>query len=211
MVPRLLHFIVGPKASPLIQRCLDSWLILQKVGFEIRIWNDDLIEVFIAEKYPFLYACLKHARNHAEVADIARYAIVHYYGGYYMDWDVELLNVRKFLKICDENPFGYLIQDPLNQTLASESFSAQKEEPYLFSLIDNINDIYIHNFRDSMETPQFSGPYRMREVFYFLKQKTQQNIILVKDAFLYDYTEIREMPERDRTTAMIHYWTHSWL
>jgi len=211
MVPKIIHIIVGPKANFLIKKCIYSWSVLNDVGFEIMIWDDNKILDFMKKHYAFTLGAIENARNHAEVADLARYAIVHYFGGYYFDWDIELLNKERFLYLCDSNPLGFLIQDPINQTLAPEAFSALPGEFFFNCLLDNIVDIFSNNFRDSMPTPHYSGPFRMREVFYFHKQRTRQSIKLVKEVFLYDYLEIRQMPPREVEVPMIHYWIHSWL
>lgn len=211
MVPQIIHIITGPKINFLIKRCIESWSGLIDAGFKIRIWDDFQILEFIKNEYAFTLDAVKNARNHAEVADIARYAIIHFYGGYYVDWDIELLNRERFIDLCATAPQGYLIQDPVNQTLAPEAFSALPGEEFLYHLLDNIVDVFSNNFRDSMPTPQYSGPFRMREVFYFHKQNTRQSIKLVKEVFLYDYLEIRQMLPREIEVPMIHYWIHSWM
>jgi hypothetical protein len=188
-----------------------SWQEFKKSGFEIRLWDDELIEQFIKENYPFALQAFLNARNHAEAADIARYAIIHHYGGLYVDWDIKLLSKKKFTELIANNPNGFLVIDPVNQTLASECFAAQSGEPYLLRLLDNIAYIYECNFRDSLPTPQYSGPFRMREVFFFLKQDSAQTLLPVKDVFLYDYLEIRVKPPRSKAVPMIHYWEHSWF
>jgi mannosyltransferase OCH1-like enzyme len=211
MTPNLIHFIVGSSPSPLVIKCLDSWEILKQHNFEIRIWNDETIIPFITTWYPWTLEAIRNARNRAEAADISRFALVYHFGGYYIDWDIQLLDVEKFIELCESNPNGYLIQDPVNQTIAPEAFSATKEEPFLLSLLENITDIYKYGFRDSMTTPFYSGPFRMREVLYFNKMKTLQNIKRVKEVFLYDYSEIRLKPKRDIEVPMIHYWAHAWI
>lgn len=211
MVPKIIHRIVGPKGNGLTEKCLNSWEILHYHGFEIRTWNDDSILKFISKCHPFAISAFSKARNHGEAADIARYLIIYEFGGYYMDWDVQLIDLEKFLKIVRDFPNGFLIQDPFNQTIASESFSGLIREPFLLGLAESIVYIYENGFRDSMSTPYFSGPFRMRDFYYYRKKQTMQNIIKVKDIFLYDYSEIRDMPKRDEKTALIHYWMHSWF
>jgi mannosyltransferase OCH1-like enzyme len=210
MVPKIIHHIVGPDPSPLVDKCLRSWLRLKSHGYEIKIWNDFTIETFVEEKYPFVLAALQDARNYAEAADIARYAIIHYYGGYYVDWDIQLLDINKFFELSTLE-YGFLIQDPSNKTLASECFSSAPNEPYLLRLVENISYIFENGARDSMSTPEFSGPFRMREVYLFTRKDSRQKTIPVKEIFLYDYEEIRFLPARDDSIPMIHYWEHNWI
>jgi mannosyltransferase OCH1-like enzyme len=182
---------------------------LDENDFTIRIWNDDLLDIFISEEYPFALSAFRHARNHAEAADIARYLLVYHTGGYYMDWDVQLLDKKAFFELIDRTPKGFLIIDPANGSIAAEAFSAAKSETYLLRLVENIVGIYERNERDRYTTPFFSGPFRMQTVLR--EYPTEQSIIPVKEVFAYDYSEIREMPEREITQPMVHYWLHTWI
>ncbi len=211
MVPKIIHRIVGPKPSPLVVQCITSWNVVKEHGYEINIWNDDLLKEFIAKEYPHILDAFISARNYGEAADIARYLIVYHFGGYYFDWDTELLSLNKFLELAEQNPHGFLVQDPVNQTLSPEAFSALPRERYLFNLLDNICYIHENGFRHSLQTIHYSGPYRMREVYYFTRKASLQNLIKPKDIFLYDYWEIRQKPFRDEEVAMIHYWEHGWM
>ena len=124
MVPKIIHQIIGAKASPQIARCLASWYKLLHYDFKIKIWDDAAIIKFIDENYSFALRAFTEARNYAERADIARYLIIYHYGGYYMDWDVEMLDAELFSEVCQTHTHGFLVQDPENKTLASEAFSA---------------------------------------------------------------------------------------
>jgi len=209
-LPRVVHFITGPKVNFVVERCMSSWNILKNHGYEIKIWTDEIIEPFLLINYPFAYDAFKNARNHGEAADIARYLIIHAYGGYYMDWDVELLSVEDFVALSHRHTNGYLVIDPVNETLAPEVFAARKHEPYLLSLVGDIVDLYRQEVRNTMLTPQYSGPYRMRDS---LKKhaNSSQHLIPVGEMMAYDYWEIRKMPEREITQPLIHYWVHSWM
>lgn len=209
-VPKVLHQIVGKKTTQQIDKCLQSWHAIKKSGYEIRIWNDDLIEEFLIEQYPFALNAFKNARNHGEAADIARYLIIHHFGGHYMDWDVELLSPDKYLELSDKNPRGFLVIDPLNDTLASETFAALPNEPYLLSLCEDIVGLYTSGQRELLNTPAYSGPFRMRETLK-THANSSQSIIQVNDLMAYDYWEIRDLPEKVITQPLIHYWLHTWM
>lgn len=77
------------------------------------------------------------------------------------------------------------------------------------NLVKEIVMLYECNQRNTLSTPQYSGPFRMREV---LKNfSTEQSLIPVKEVFVYDYSEIRIMPDSETDQPLIHYWLHSWL
>lgn len=214
MINRIIHQIVGPTKNDLIQRCLNSWAPLKAKGFIVKVWNDELINEFIEDFYPYASEAISKARNHAEAADIARYLIVYHYGGYYVDWDVELLIIGKFIKITNKYKNGFLILDPSNATIASECFSSISGDRFLKYLADEIVEIFNSKKRNEMGTPQFSGPYRMRDAAFkykLNKQELKQEFIEINNIFLYNYKEIRSMPERKRNVPLIHYWVHSWI
>lgn len=210
MVPKLIHHITGKETTPLIDRCLQSWRQLTKMDFQIVIWNDKLIAKFILENYEFAFDAFVNARNHAEAADIARYLIIHEYGGYYIDWDVELLDVNKFLALIKRHKNGFMLKDPANETLASEFFCAAPSDEYLLLLTMDISYLYRSGRRNILQTPQYSGPYRMRDSLS-LHPKTRMSLIPVKEVFAYDYIEIRNPPKGKINQPLIHYWVHSWI
>jgi hypothetical protein len=210
MVEKIIHQIVGPKTTELIDYCLNSWIPLKEYGFEIRVWSYTEINRFVETAYPFVFSALLNARNLAESSDIARYLIVYHFGGYYVDWDIELLDPEGFLKICEANQKGYLVIDPFNGTLASECFSAAQGEDYLLSLVKDIVELFNNGLQEQLSTPNYSGPFRMRDSLS-KHRNSKQELIEVNNIFLYNYREIREMPRRQIIAPLIHYWTHMWL
>lgn len=210
MVPKLIHQIKGLTPSPLVQRCLLSWEVLKENGFDIMYWNDHDLKYFIQTHYPFALNPFINARNHAEAADIARYLLVYHHGGYYVDWDIHLNNSQSFNDLASANRTGYLIVDPINGSFASEHFSANKKEKILMEIINDIVATYDRGERELMNTPQYSGPFRMK----YSISKSENNIlsiIKVKDIFEYSYEEIRKADKFGVNAIMTHFWEHSWL
>lgn len=210
MVPSIIHQIVGKNPSGLVKVCLKSWTILEDMGFEIIYWDDDMLEKFINEHYSFALEAFLKARNHAEAADIGRYLLVHHFGGYYVDWDTSLNNAEAFSDLAANKKKGYLVIDPLNQTLASEHFSACRGDNYLYAIVEDIVDTFNRDERDLMQTPQYSGPYRMRSTLRKFNE-VEQSIIAVHDIFEYSYAQIRGQKEYRTSGIMTHFWEHSWI
>lgn len=210
MVEKIIHQITGPNTTELTERCLKSWSALTNKGFGIVTWTDDTINGFIDEHYEFAMPAIESARNHAEASDIARYLIVYHFGGYYVDWDIHLNDDNLFIKLHNDCSKGCLVVDPINQTLASEFFSAMTQERFLLELAKDIIETFNRDERDLMNTPQYSGPYRMRAS---LRRHpiTSQDIVPVKEIFEYDYSEIRNASNFEVKGIMTHYWAHSWL
>ena len=209
-IPKIVHQIVGPNTTPIILNCLESWGQLLEYQFEVRIWNDTTLVEFISKEHPFALEAFVNARNHAEAADIARYLIIYTYGGYYVDWDIELLDIDDFFALSNIYKNGYMLIDPSNETLASEYFCSIPADKYLLKLTDDIVELYNNGLRESFHTPQYSGPYRMRDSLAKHKN-TIMALVPVKEVFVYDYSEIRYSPQPKPRRPLIHYWVHSWL
>ena len=187
---RTIHQLVGPSPSPLVRTCLDSWKILENHGFKLLYWDDQKIFDFVNAFFPEYLDPLVSARNFAELADIARYLIIFHYGGYYVDWDIRLNNIQKFLYLDSTIQSGYLVIDPFNDTLASEHFSSMPGNEYFYFLVKDINHTFIRGERELLDTPHYSGPYRMKTALQRYK-KSDLRLIPVDQIFEYNYREIR--------------------
>ncbi|MDQ1149263.1 MULTISPECIES: glycosyltransferase family 32 protein [Sphingobacterium] len=208
MIEPIIHqILLSDIPNSLIYKCLTSWTKMKNFGFKIKYWNHVEISDFISINYPNALQAFINARNLAEASDIARYLIVLHHSGIYVDWDIELVDSSDYYRKISNLDKGYLLQDPRNGTFAPECFSAEKNEPFLSKLTDDIISVY--NSRQLPLTPYYSGAYRMRESMndYYCNQQ----ILPVKDIFEFDYSEIREPFQRQVKKPLIHYWLHTWL
>jgi len=208
MIAPIIHqILLSDIPNSLIYKCLTSWTKMQSFGFKIKYWNYSEITDFISKNYPNALQPFINARNFAEASDIARYLIVLHHSGIYVDWDIELVDSSDYHNKIANLDKGYLLQDPRNGTFAPECFSAEKDEPFLKKLTDDIISVY--NSRQLPLTPQYSGAYRMRDSMndYY----SNQQILPVKDIFEFDYSEIRKPFQRPIKKPLIHYWLHTWL
>jgi len=211
MVSKIIHQIVlGQVSHERIERCLSSWWELESYGFNIIVWNEKKIDEFLQMEYPFAIEAYKTARNLAEASDIARYLIIYHYGGYYIDWDIELVDSEKFLLLHEEFDQGYFLVDPINGSISCEHFSGVKSSKCLLNIIESIVSIYKNGQREIMNTPHYSGPYRMRSVLKEDESITQV-MLPIKSVFEYDYWEKDNINGRAPSKAMIHYWLHTWI
>jgi mannosyltransferase OCH1-like enzyme len=210
MVPHVIHQIVGQTPSELVKICIKSWKKLKVHNFKIIYWDDDSLAKFIKRNYNFALDAFLNARNHAEASDIARYLLIFHYGGYYVDWDISLNDVESFLLLTNTEKNGYLVIDPINGSLASEHFSGVVGNIYLFRIVQDIIETFERDERDLMETPKYSGPYRMRSTLRKF-HNIDQSIIPVKEIFEYSYEEIRRQASYRKSGIMTHFWEHSWI
>lgn len=210
-IPLNIHFIImGEHVPEGVKECMNSWRQLENEGFEILEWDKKTISEFLDTHYPEFLELFLKARNLAEASDISRYLLLYHFGGIYVDWDVQLLDGLLFLEIYRSHRKGIFLLDPSNNSIACEFIAAAKGLSVLRTIIANIKKKYESGERDKLTTPFFSGPFMLREIFVEGHINASM-LIEVKDAFLYDYLEIRQKPSKKERKPMIHYWIHSWI
>lgn len=94
-IPKVIHYcwFGRGKQNDLIKKCIQSWKNVLS-DYEIVLWNED---TFPYNEYPFAKQALKD-KKWAFVSDVARLHALYYYGGIYMDTDVEVIKpLNKFL------------------------------------------------------------------------------------------------------------------
>lgn len=108
MIPRIIHYVWvgGAPKPPVVKRCIESWRRFCP-EWEIREWGDDMVERFGVQYAKEAYA----KRKWAFVADWLRLHVLHEYGGFYLDSDLELL--KPIDGFCD-NDFvtGFIDRSP---------------------------------------------------------------------------------------------------
>lgn len=87
-IPKIIHcfWFSGDEKDELSKSCMESWRRFCP-DFEIKEWNTTNYDV---GKNPYMYEAYK-ARKWAYVTDFARLDMVHEYGGFYFDLDLELV------------------------------------------------------------------------------------------------------------------------
>ncbi|MCI6552755.1 MAG: glycosyl transferase [Lachnospiraceae bacterium] len=88
MIPKIIHYCwfgKGPMPE-LAERCLQSWEDILK-GYKIIRWDEENFNVNICDYVREAY----EAKKYAFVTDYVRLYAMYYYGGIYMDTDVEVL------------------------------------------------------------------------------------------------------------------------
>lgn len=89
MIPQTIHYcwFGGAQLPPLAKKCINSWKNFFP-NYEIKQWNESNFNVDII---PYTREAYK-AKKYAFVSDFARFYILYYYGGIYLDVDVEVIN-----------------------------------------------------------------------------------------------------------------------
>lgn len=119
MIPKILHFTWKSEQLPRqMQAYYDAWCRLHP-DWEIRLWTDETMRVFVEETYPAFLATYDAYPKMIQRADSFRYLVLGAMGGVYADLDVEpfqaidgLLNHECFLGI---EPLEHIFPDRHHQ------------------------------------------------------------------------------------------------
>lgn len=133
MIPKKIHFVwVGGNEKPeKIRKCMKTWKLLERAGFEIKEWNEQNFDVMA---HAFTREAYKQ-KKWAFVSDYIRAHAIYEEGGVYLDTDViirkditPLLNNRAFVGFeTDEYPFTAV-------------FGAEPKHPFLKDMLDMFNN-----------------------------------------------------------------------
>ena len=110
-IPQHIHqifFYITDKELPKVyQENQNSWRV-QNPGYSYTLWNATMIEELIRSKYPEIEK-LYHSYEHwVRRADVARYLILHQFGGFYVDIDLKCIK-----------PLSHLIDKAKNKGIIS--------------------------------------------------------------------------------------------
>lgn len=208
MVPKIVHQIVlGWTRHKFIQGCLDSFKQLEP-EYKIRRWRNSDILKLIRQDYPFVLDAYENSSNYGEASDIARYCILHKYGGIYVDWDIRLNDVDGFKALLVNNPNGYFIEEKERETINIEHMVSIPENLLFIDMLRSIEED--HTAGANKGTILYTGPYKFAEV----SRKYKLNIIPLKSCFQWGYMEVFNKDHRKGVIPnmpLIHYWLHTWM
>jgi len=86
MIPKIIHQTWKTETLPVPAAMPESWRALNP-DWEYRFWTDAKLADFVRETYPDLWPLYKRAPKPVMRADIARYLLLHHFGGVYADID----------------------------------------------------------------------------------------------------------------------------
>lgn len=88
-IPKIIHQVMFNTSIP--KRFLEARRKCQQVnrGFKFILWNKTMVDQLVEDYYPFLRDLFYRYKVWVNRADVARYLIVHYHGGIYIDMDTE--------------------------------------------------------------------------------------------------------------------------
>jgi len=204
MIPPKIHQIVlGNARAPQIDQFMSGWRQFSTCSYHR--WDDAAAALIFLESFPEYLDLYRQARNPAEASDIARLAILCLHGGYYIDWDIELLDPTAMAGFMEShrNEHGWAVVDSSNESIANELLAFAPRSELLLSFLRHLSGVPVSQ---RPPTPQFSGPWGFTEWYrrsgYSLR--LFETCELFQFRYRYDLCPTKGQP-------MVHHWMHTWL
>lgn len=109
MIPKIIHQTWRDHDLPVPNNLPESWKRLNP-DWEYRFWTDADLADFVEQEYPDIWPLFQASRKPVQKADIARYLILHCYGGIYADIDTECVGT---LDVLADETRVVLSQEPV--------------------------------------------------------------------------------------------------
>ena len=229
MISKIIHqtWFDNNKQLPLIFDKMIQESKKKNQDLVFKLWTDSNIEDFLNKNYKKLYEIYSNNILGVQKSDLARLAILHYYGGIYIDLDILLLKNLADLFDFDKDLF-HLSYEPQEQTkyvwntenyICNAFFACNKNNIIIENIINIIINIYnIHGDKIFNQFNIFGSKLYMK--ILDLTDKSLYNIIETNKIYpildiklelkssIDNYNKIKT-GNYDNDTYMVHYWIHS--
>ena len=229
MISKIIHqtWFDNNKQLPLIFDKMIQESKKKNQDFVFKLWTDSNIEDFLNKNYKKLYEIYSKSILGVQKSDLARLAILHYYGGIYIDLDILLLKNLTDLFDFDKDLF-HISYEPQQQTkyvwntenyICNAFFACNKNNTIIENIINIIINIYnIHGDKIFNQFNIFGSKLYMN--ILDLTDKSLYNIIETNKIYpildiklelkssIDDFNKIKT-GNYDNNTYMVHYWIHS--
>jgi len=232
MIPKIIHQTWKTKELPNIFDNIYKHNIDINKNFEYYLWTDDNtgenIDEFIKNNYPKIYIIYSKINLGVQKSDLARLAILHYYGGIYIDLDILLL--KSLNDLLDYNLDKlYFAFEPCEQTkylwkknnyVCNAFFACAPGDKLIEIMLNSAINIY-DKFGDIIYNKfNIFGA----DIFKFIIATTEYNNLykIIDTNKIYPINDIKlDMLECSLTDVnklkigkydksyMVHYWIHS--
>lgn len=140
-IHQIYYNINNADLSPELKQAQQSWLILNK-QFNYTLWNETMVEELLHDEYPYLEDLYYSYDRWIHKIDVAKYIILHQYGGIYADLDIECIQdmfetYKSFpadtgIVMYYTKPFG----------VATDFLIAKPKHPFMSAVIRGLKSSY---------------------------------------------------------------------
>ena len=185
-------------------KCIESWKKFLSNDFIVCLWNEFS---FGFNDHHFTKSAYK-SQSWAFVADYVRLYVVYYYGGIYLDMDVELL------KPIDNLPTNFMcIEKDYDAIAFGLGFGAEKENNIIGGILKQYDDIEFkkENMFD-ITIPTLTMKY-LTSIGYVFQNKTVHSFMdftIYPDFYFCPKSNVKQTFDIKNETIAIHHYIGSW-
>ena len=132
-VPKVIHQTwkdsnVPQKWQAARQSCIDL-----HPDYEYKLWTDARADAFIQDRYPALAHTYRNYPYVIQSADAIRYALLHHYGGIYIDLDIVCLHPLDFLRM-----YGFVMPKTWPVGFSNDFLVGAPGHPFLQKMVKSL-------------------------------------------------------------------------
>lgn len=132
-IPQIIHQTWKDTNIPLQWQAARQSCLALHPGFEYKLWTDASSEAFVKKHYPKLAKTYTRYPYVIQRADAIRYAILHYYGGFYIDLDIVCLHPLDFLRT-----YGFVMPKTWPVGFSNDFLAGAPGHPFLQQMIASL-------------------------------------------------------------------------
>jgi len=232
MIPKIIHQTWKTNKLPNILENIYKYNININNDYEYYMWTDDNsgknINNFIMKEYPELYKVYSKIELGVQKSDLARLAIMHYYGGIYIDLDILLLKSLNDLLDYNSDKL-YFAFEPSEQTkylwkkdnyICNAFFACSPKNELIDKMLNSVIQVYKEYGDVIFNKFNIFGS----DIFKFVLATTQKSELyeIIDTNKIYPINDIKlealETISDDlyklksgnyENSYMVHYWIHS--
>ena len=234
MIPKIIHQTWKTDKLPDILEKIYKYNININKDFEYKLWTDDYtglnIDNFLLKNYPKIYNIYSKINLGVQKSDLARLAILHYYGGIYIDLDILLLRSLNNLLDYENSEKLYFAFEPSEQTkylwnidnyICNAFFACSPNNKIIKKILDTVLDLYGKFGETIFNQFNIFGSHIFRYVISTYNNINLYEIIDTKKVYPINdikldnldiiYNDIKKIKtgNYDNNCYMVHYWIHS--
>jgi mannosyltransferase OCH1-like enzyme len=210
-IPKVIHQIwLGSPVPKLYSQWGETWKRLNPT-WEYRLWTEDEIANFGLTNQ----AAFDGSPNFGVKSDLARYEILHRYGGVYADTDFECL--AGFDELVESSSFFAGIMYGDRPTINNGLIGATPGHPILGAMVAALAIPF--DGHDAGTVLAHSGPVRFAaECLDYLRVNPDPSVVIFPTSYFYPFpnreVELKDLKEVRRwlrpESLAVHYWEVSW-
>lgn len=156
----------------------ESWSRLNR-QFEYKLWDEAMVEELIRDKYPHMKELYKSFSRWIQKVDMAKYLILHQYGGIYADIDIECVKNMKEVYETFPKYTGVVMYYTKPFGVATDFIIAKPKHSFMTLVVQRLSSAHRWYILPYLNAMLATGPVYLSARYWTFKNR--QDILVLKD------------------------------